>query len=53
LSEKEYMQNTADVGEYALDTLEEIKARHPSMETCGIGLMIGVEFVKDKRNEGA
>jgi 4-aminobutyrate aminotransferase len=49
LIDKEYMQNAADVGEYALDALEEIRARHPSIgDVRGIGLMIGVEFVKDR-----
>jgi 4-aminobutyrate aminotransferase len=49
LIDNEYMQNAADVGEYALDALEEIKARHPSIgDVRGIGLMIGVEFVKDR-----
>ncbi|HLE14263.1 MAG TPA: acetyl ornithine aminotransferase family protein [Anaerolineales bacterium] len=49
LIETEYMQNAADIGEYTLDALEEIKARHPSIgDVRGIGLMIGVEFVKDR-----
>lgn len=49
LIEREYMQNAAEVGQYALDALAEIAARHPSIgEVRGIGLMIGVEFVTDK-----
>jgi 4-aminobutyrate aminotransferase len=49
LVEKEYMQNAADVGQYTLDALAEIKSRHPSIgDVRGIGLMIGVEFVKDR-----
>ncbi len=49
LLEREYMQNAADVGQYALDALAEIAARHPSIgEVRGIGMMIGVEFVSDK-----
>lgn len=49
LIEQEYMKNAAEIGEYALDALEEIKARHPSIgEVRGLGLMIGVEFVKDR-----
>lgn len=44
----EYMENAEVVGEYALDALEEIKVRHPSVgDVRGLGLMIGVEFVKD------
>jgi 4-aminobutyrate aminotransferase len=54
LIEKEYMVNAAEVGEYALDALEEIKARHPSVgDVRGIGLMIGVEFVKDRETKEA
>jgi 4-aminobutyrate aminotransferase len=46
---REYLKNAAEVGQYTLDALEEIAARHPSIgEVRGMGLMIGVEFVKDK-----
>ncbi len=49
LLEREYLQNAAEVGQYALDALAEIAARHPSIgEVRGIGMMIGVEFVADK-----
>ena len=42
------MQNAAEVGAYALDALEEIQVRHPTVgDVRGLGLMIGVEFVKD------
>lgn len=45
----QYMQNAAEVGEYTLDALAEIMTRHPSIgDVRGIGLMIGVEFVKDR-----
>jgi 4-aminobutyrate aminotransferase len=48
LVEKQFMQNAKEVGEYAMDALEEIKARHPSIgDVRGKGLMIGVEFIKD------
>lgn len=48
LIEQEYLQNATEVGNYALDALEEIAARHPSIGNVrGIGLMIGVEFVMD------
>jgi 4-aminobutyrate aminotransferase len=51
LVEKQYMQNAKEVGEYAMEALEEIKARHPSIgDVRGKGLMIGVEFVKDREN---
>lgn len=49
LVESELMANAAEQGEYLLDALAEIQARHPSMgEVRGKGLMIGAEFVKDK-----
>ncbi|MGH8244865.1 MAG: aminotransferase class III-fold pyridoxal phosphate-dependent enzyme, partial [Gammaproteobacteria bacterium] len=52
LIEKEYLANAAEVGQYTLDALQEIAARHPSIgEVRGLGLMIGVEFVKDKRSK--
>lgn len=49
LLEDGLIDNAAQVGQYALDALEEIQARHPSIgEVRGKGLMIGVEFVLDK-----
>lgn len=49
LLEAGYMRNAAETGRYALDILDEMQARHPSMgEVRGEGLFIGVEFVKDK-----
>ena len=49
LIEKQYMTNAAEVGSYTLDALSEIATRHPSIgQVRGIGLMIGVEFVKDQ-----
>jgi len=52
LIEEEFMHNAAEVGEYALDALEEIKVRHPSVgDVRGLGLMIGVEFVKDQESK--
>ncbi len=54
LIESQYMVNAADVGEYAKDALEEIMMRHPSIgDVRGIGLMIGVEFVKNKETKEA
>jgi 4-aminobutyrate aminotransferase len=44
----EYLENAAEVGEYALSRLHDIQARHQSIgQVRGKGLMIGVEFVKD------
>ena len=52
LIEEEYMANAAEVGQYTLDALAEIQTRHPSIgEVRGIGLMIGVEFVKNKNTK--
>jgi 4-aminobutyrate aminotransferase len=49
LIKTQYMQNAAEMGSYALDVLTEIMARHASIgQVRGIGLMIGVEFVKDR-----
>jgi len=49
LLEESYLANAAEVGQYALDALQEIQVRHPSIgDVRGKGLMIGVEFVKDK-----
>ncbi len=52
LIETEYMQNAAEVGQYTLEALQEIQARHPSIgDVRGLGLMIGVEFVLDRQTK--
>jgi 4-aminobutyrate aminotransferase len=52
LVEEGYMENAARMGEYILDALAEVQARHPSLgDVRGKGLMIGVEFVKDKASK--
>jgi 4-aminobutyrate aminotransferase len=52
LIEKEYMENATTTGEYAIDALTEIMQRHPSIgDVRGKGLMIGVEFVKDRETK--
>lgn len=49
LIDEGYLANAAETGAYTLDALQEIAARHSSIgEVRGLGLMIGVEFVKDK-----
>ena len=52
LLEEQYLNNAAEVGQYTIDALQEIQVRHPSIgEVRGKGLMIGVEFVKDKNTK--
>lgn len=49
LIEKGFMQNASETGEYLMDILVELQARHPSIgDVRGKGLMVGVEFVKDQ-----
>ena len=48
LIENKYMQNATEIGSYTKDCLEEVASRHPCIgQVRGIGLMLGVEFVKD------
>jgi 4-aminobutyrate aminotransferase len=52
LIENGFMQNATEVGAYTLELLRAMQERHPSIgEVRGIGLMIGVEFVKDRRSK--
>jgi len=54
LIEKQYLRNAAEMGEYTQDALKEIQARHPRIgDVRGIGLMIGVEFIKDAQSKKA
>ena len=51
LIETEYMANASRSGRCARAILDEIAQRHPSIgEVRGIGLMIGVDFVKDRQS---
>ena len=52
LIENEYLENAKIVGQYTNDALHEIMARHPRIgDVRGHGLMIGVEFVKDRKSK--
>lgn len=52
LIEQEFMKNAREVGEYTLDALNDMKSQHPSIgDVRGLGLMIGIEFVKDKETK--
>ena len=54
LLEESYLENAAETGQYMLDCLAEIQVRHTSIgDVRGKGLMIGVEFVKDKGTKEA
>lgn len=49
LIENGMMQNAAEMGAYMLDALFEMQTRHPNIgHVRGKGLMIGIEFVKDR-----
>ncbi len=49
LIEDEFMSHATEVGEYTLEALLEMMGRHPSIgDVRGMGLMIGVEFIKDR-----
>ena len=52
LIEGGFKENAAEVGEYTLDALSEIMTRHTSIgQVRGKGLMIGIEFVKDRESK--
>lgn len=52
LIEECYMDNAAYVGNYILRRLHQIQQEHPSIGMVrGIGLMIGIEFVKDPESK--
>ena len=52
LIENGYMQNAAEMGDYILDALAEIRPRHPSIgDIRGKGLMIGIELVEDQETK--
>jgi 4-aminobutyrate aminotransferase len=49
IEQEDAMTQAKETGSYILDALAEIQVRHPSIgDVRGRGLMIGIEFVKDK-----
>ncbi len=51
LIEQQYMQNATEMGNYMMEVLTQLMADHPSIgEVRGKGLMIGIEFVKDRQS---
>ena len=52
LIEEKYMANATEVGQYMQDALEEIQTMHSSVGMVrGMGLMLGVDFVKDQETK--
>ena len=50
--EREAMKNAAEVGRHIMDRLKSWPAKHPMVgDVRGLGLMIGVEIVKDQRTK--
>ena len=50
--EREAMKNAAEVGRHILDRIGNWPAKHPMVgEVRGLGLMIGVEIVKDQKSK--
>lgn len=48
MKEEKMVENAASMGEYLMDSLEELQSRHKSIgEVRGLGLMIGTEFTGD------
>lgn len=46
------VENAARVGEYFLDRLQDLQARHPIVgDTRGIGLLLGIELVSDRASK--
>jgi len=52
IEQEDVMQQAIDTGEYLTDALAEMEARHHSIgQVRGRGLMIGIEFVKDRETK--
>jgi len=49
IEREDVMESAKKTGDYILDAVSEIQVRHPSIgDVRGRGLMVGIEFVKDK-----
>ncbi|MBD3160000.1 MAG: aminotransferase class III-fold pyridoxal phosphate-dependent enzyme [Candidatus Lokiarchaeota archaeon] len=52
LEEHNYLEKNAKKGEYLLERLHELKDKHDVVgDVRGAGLMVGLEFVKDRRSK--
>ena len=52
LVEEKYMANAARMGQHLMERLQDWPARHPLVgDVRGRGLMVGIEFVKDRRTK--
>jgi 4-aminobutyrate aminotransferase len=52
LEKGDYLKKNAENGAYLLKGLEELKDKHEVVgDVRGLGLMVGIEFVKDKRSK--
>ena len=52
IEEQDYLKKNAENGEYFMKQLNELKEKHEVVgDVRGMGLMIGVEFVKDKKSK--
>lgn len=52
IEEEGILAQASETGEYIMDALAEMESRHPSIgQVRGRGLMIGIEFVKDRQSK--
>lgn len=52
IEEEGMLAKAKETGEYIMDALAEMESRHPSIgQVRGRGLMIGIEFVKDRQSK--
>ncbi len=52
MEDGDYLKSNAEKGAYLLERLMELKEKHEVVgDARGLGLMVGIEFVKDKRSK--